>query len=117
MITDIFNAIPLQWVIFSSIICGLLIFDLGVFSKHNKALTIKQSLLLTLFYITIGVSFGFVILNMYNPTEFDRCSPNCHVQAAGYYWNAFIIEKVLSIDNISTVYYFGEFWASLLCVV
>lgn len=100
MMTDLISTIPLHWVIFSSIICGLLIFDLGVFSKSESALTIKQSLLLTLFYITIGVSFGFVILNIYNPTEFTSCSPKCHVQAAGYYWNAFIIEKVLSIDNI-----------------
>jgi tellurite resistance protein TerC len=28
------------------------------------------------------------------------CAPKCNISAAGFYWNAFIIEKVLSMDNI-----------------
>ena len=97
---EIFNFIPLHWCIFTIIIIALLAFDLGVFSKIDKALTIKQSLCLTLFYVTIGLSFGLVILQIYNPTGMADCNNNCHIRAAGTYWNAFIIEKVLSIDNI-----------------
>jgi tellurite resistance protein TerC len=100
MISDILNFFPLQWLIFSVIIVSLLFFDLNIFSKNDCELSIKKSLSLTAIYVTIGLLFGLVILYLYNPMSLESCAPKCHLTAAGYYWNAFIIEKVLSIDNI-----------------
>lgn len=98
--TEFLSFIPLQWVIFLSIIIVLLAFDLGVFFRKDRELGIQESLVLTAMYILIGLSFGFVVYSIYDPNASVSCAPDCHIRAVGDYWNAFIIEKVLSMDNI-----------------
>ncbi|MFT6071896.1 MAG: tellurite resistance protein TerC [Alphaproteobacteria bacterium] len=100
MIPEFLDFVPTHWVLFLAIIISLLAFDLGVFFKRDRELSIKESLGLTSLYIIIGLSFGFIIMNLYDPMRLESCAPNCNIRAAGYYWNAFIIEKVLSMDNI-----------------
>jgi|GEM_PF-5488955 len=100
MISNLLTFFPIHWVIFLVIIVILLAFDLGVFFKNDRELSIKESLGLTALYITIGLLFGFIIISLYDPNKLQSCAPNCHIHAVGDYWNAFIIEKVLSMDNI-----------------
>lgn len=76
------------WVIFFLIITALIIFDLGFVDKKNQHFDTKKSLLLSIFYISIALLFGLGIWMFYGG------------ERAFEYYNAYLIEKTLSIDNI-----------------
>ena len=83
---DFMNALvmgaPLySWALFLLIVFVLLAFDLGILSRDKKAIGIKKSLLLSSFYIAIGLSFSlFVNWQMGSTKAFE-------------YVTGFIIEK------------------------
>jgi len=77
-----------MWLGFLTFIFGLLSFDLGVLHRRPHAIGFTESLLLSAFYILLGILFGgFVWL------QFGS-------DAAINYWTGFVIEKSLSFDNI-----------------
>jgi len=78
----------MEWIIFFIIIFSLLILDLGVFNKKDAIITPKASILHSIFYITLGLTFGIYVW-------FEHGS-----QAGKEYLTAFLIEKTLSLDNI-----------------
>ena len=47
-----------MWAVFISLVFALLALDLGVLNKGSKEIRIGHSLLLSAFYITIGLAFG-----------------------------------------------------------
>ena len=47
-----------MWLVFTSVVLALLAFDLGVLHKESKEISVRESLLLSAFYITMGVAFG-----------------------------------------------------------
>lgn len=77
-----------MWGVFIILVLTLLALDLGVLNKGNKEIGVKQSLLLSLFYMTIGVAFGGWI--WYQSGQ----------QSAMEYLTGFVIEKSLAMDNI-----------------
>ena len=77
-----------MWAVFISLVLGLLALDLGVLNKGNKEIGVKQSLLLSLFYVTIGLSFGGWIWFQSGQ------------QPALEYLTGFVVEKSLAMDNI-----------------
>lgn len=80
-----------MWGAFLSLVLLLMAFDLGVLHRTDKEITVKQSLRLSVFYISIGLLFGvFVWVELGG-------------QAAEEYYTGFIIEKTLSIDNIFVI--------------
>lgn len=79
------------WLVFLMFISFLLIFDLGILQKRHKEMTVKTSLLNSLFYIVIGVAFtGWIWYFMGG-------------QPAKEYLTAYLIEKSLSLDNIFVI--------------
>lgn len=79
------------WLAFLALVVGLLAFDLGVLHRRPHEIGFKESLLLSAFYIVLGVAFGgFVWL------QFGS-------DAAVTYWTGFVIEKSLSFDNIFVI--------------
>lgn len=76
------------WLSFLAGILMLLVLDLGILNREDKALGFRQSLYLTLFYILISVAFGFWVWWEFGA---DRALP---------YFTAYVIEKSLSLDNI-----------------
>lgn len=92
-----------MWGSFALIITTLLLLDLGVFNKKDHEISIKESLITSAIYITIGLLFGVWILYEYDPNLNASCSPHCNYQAASEYWTGFIVEKTLSLDNIFVI--------------
>ena len=76
------------YLVFGGVLILALVFDLGLLSKKNKTITIKQALLQTLFWVTLALAF-FVYVWM------ERGQ-----QTALEYISGYLMEWSLSIDNI-----------------
>ena len=76
------------YLVFGGVLILALVFDLGLLSKKNKTVTIKQALLQTLFWVTLAVAF-FVYVWI------ERGQ-----QTALEYISGYLMEWSLSIDNI-----------------
>jgi tellurite resistance protein TerC len=77
-----------MWAVFIVVVLGLLILDLGVLHKGSREIGIRESLLMSAFYISMGVAFGGWI--WYQSGE----------QPALEYLTGFVVEKSLAMDNI-----------------
>ena len=77
-----------MWGVFISLVLGLLALDLGVLHKNSKEIGIRESMLMSTFYIGIGLAFGGWI--WYQSGQ----------QLALEYVTGFVVEKSLAMDNI-----------------
>jgi tellurite resistance protein TerC len=59
------------WVLFIALIVGLLILDLGVFHKKAQAVSMKQSLLWTMIFISLALLFGIAVYFIYKHNLFN----------------------------------------------
>ena len=79
----------------------LIALDLGVFSKGNKDISMKESLKRTALWICIALLFGLVIYLMYKFNWMDVNSSNVSPHKAMLdYYTGYLIEESLSLDNI-----------------
>ncbi|HRN46847.1 MAG TPA: TerC/Alx family metal homeostasis membrane protein [Niabella sp.] len=78
----------LIYLVFGIVIVVSLIFDLGLMSRKGKAVTIKQALFQTFFWVILALSFGLFILYEDGRIFFFE------------YLSAYLMEWSLSIDNI-----------------
>lgn len=86
---DIFLGKPIwMWAAFIGIVLTLLIFDLGILQKNTHEISLKESLLLSLFYIFLACGFGAWVWYYLGDIPGKE------------YFTGYIIEKTLSIDNI-----------------
>ena len=76
---------------FLAIVLALLALDLGVLHKENKEIGIRESLLLSAFYMTLGVAFGGFVWWQSG------------AQAGIEYLTGFVVEKSLAMDNIFVI--------------
>lgn len=80
-----------MWLTFFVIVLILLALDLGVLHKKNEEIGVKESFLLSAFYISLGLAFGGWI--WYQSGS----------QAGLEYLTGFVIEKSLAMDNIFVI--------------
>jgi tellurite resistance protein TerC len=80
-----------MWIGFHVIVAVLLAFDLGVLQKKTGDLGVKESLMLSAFYITLGLLFGAWVWWYVGP------------QSGLEYLTGFVIEKSLSMDNVFVI--------------
>ncbi|HZV69721.1 MAG TPA: TerC/Alx family metal homeostasis membrane protein [Saprospiraceae bacterium] len=78
----------LMYLIFGIVILLALVFDLGLISKTNKKITIRQALYQTLFWVSLAMGF-FVFMWNYD-SQFIALA----------FLSAYLMEWSLSIDNI-----------------
>lgn len=80
------------YIVFSAVIILALIFDLGLLSKKNKAISLKTALIQTIFWVVLSLAFcGFILIeNAGGKGSEDAIS----------YISAYLLEWSLSIDNI-----------------
>lgn len=79
------------WLLFIGIVITLLVLDLGVLHKDQHEIGVKESLLLSAFYITMGLAFGgWVWWEM-------------GAQSGVEYVTGFVVEKTLAMDNIFVI--------------
>ena len=88
LLTDFLGTPTWMWAVFISLVLGLLALDLGVLHKNSKEIGVRESLLMSGFYIAIGLAFGGWI--WYQSGE----------QSAMEYVTGFVVEKSLAMDNI-----------------
>ena len=82
----------LIYIVFSAVIILALIFDLGLLSKKNQAVSIKAALVQTVFWVLLSLVFcGFI--------WFENEGGNGQADAISYI-SAYLLEWSLSIDNI-----------------
>ena len=80
-----------MWATFIGIVIVLLVLDLGVLHRKQRAIGVKESLLLSAGYITAGLLFGWwVWLEL-------------GAQSGQEYITGFLIEKTLAMDNIFVI--------------
>jgi tellurite resistance protein TerC len=88
------------WLMFLSIVVALMVFDLGVLHKDDHEIGVAESLKLSAFYIAIAMAFGgYIWWAWTNGTLVTTDGSN---PVASYY-QGYIIEKVLSIDNVFVI--------------
>ncbi len=78
----------LDWLIFGSVVFIALFLDLFVFHRHPHKISLKEALLLSTFWIALGLAFGVFV---YYDRGYDR---------AVEYFTGYLLEKALSLDNI-----------------
>jgi tellurite resistance protein TerC len=76
------------WLVFISIVMGLLVFDLGVLHREHREIGVSESLLLSAGYITAGLLFGLWVWLVKGG------------EAGMDFYTGFLIEKSLSMDNV-----------------
>ena len=80
------------YIVFSVVIVVALIFDLGLLSKKNQAISLKTALVQTLFWVMLSVAFcAFIWI--------ENKDGNGQADAISYI-SAYLLEWSLSIDNI-----------------
>ncbi|NHB76563.1 TerC family protein [Rhodobacter calidifons] len=96
-----FLAKPLWlWLMFLTIVVTLMAFDLGVLHRDNHELGVAESLKLSAFYIFIAILFGgYIWWAWSNGTLVTSDGTN----PVASYFQGYIIEKVLSIDNVFVI--------------
>jgi tellurite resistance protein TerC len=82
------NATELTYVVFGISIVIALIFDLGLLSKKSKTVSIKQALLQTIFWVSLGM--GFFLFVWIEDGQIKGLE----------YLSAYLMEWALSVDNI-----------------
>lgn len=88
LLIDFLGTPAWMWGVFIALVLGLLALDLGVLHKNSKEIGIRESMLMSTFYIAIGLAFGGWI--WYQSGQ----------QSAMEYITGFVVEKSLAMDNI-----------------
>ena len=80
-----------MWLGFLALVAALLALDLGVLHRKAREIGVRESLLLSAFYIILGLSFGGFVWWQLGET------------AAINYVTAFVVEKSLAMDNVFVI--------------
>jgi len=80
-----------MWVVFFAVVFFLLFLDLGVMHKKSKTITMRESLFMSGFYISMGLLYGVWIWFQLG------------FEYASLYITGFVVEKSLSLDNIFVI--------------
>ncbi|MCC5978318.1 MAG: TerC family protein [Salinarimonas sp.] len=89
-----------MWLSFIAVVLVLLAFDLGVLHRHNRALGLGESLLLSAFYVAVAMIFGGVIWWAY-ARGLITTSDGSH--AGMVFFTGYFLEKMLSVDNVFVI--------------
>ncbi|MBO9703061.1 MAG: TerC family protein [Sporocytophaga sp.] len=79
------------WIFFNVFVLIILAFDLGVFHRKAHVVSFKESILWTVFWISLALSFNLIIYLWQGPDQ------------ALDFLTGYLIEKSLSIDNIFVI--------------
>jgi len=80
-----------MWLAFLGIVAALLVLDLGVLHRKQREIGARESLLMSAFYILLGLGFGGWVWWYMGPT------------AGMNYVTGFVIEKSLAMDNVFVI--------------
>lgn len=78
----------ITYLVFGIVLILAIIIDLGLFTKKNVTISLKEAFWTSLFWIVLGLAFGIFV--WYEQGQ----------ESALEYYSAYLMEKSLSIDNI-----------------
>jgi tellurite resistance protein TerC len=87
------------WLVFITIVAGLLAFDLGVLHRDDHAIEVRESLWLSAGYIAVAVLFGGWLWWQLG------------AERGLEYFTSYLIEKSLSLDNVFVIALIFSFFA------
>lgn len=91
-LTSLFLGQPIwMWLGFLGLVVALLAFDLGVLHRDGHEIEVRESLLLSGFYIALGLAFGGFVWWQLGP------------QSGVEYLTGFVVEKSLAMDNVFVI--------------
>lgn len=79
------------WIVFSAIMIGFLVVDLGYFNRNPHKVGAKSALMQSVFWIALSVGFAFLILAFLGKEMFAQ------------FMSAYLTEKMLSVDNLFVI--------------
>jgi tellurite resistance protein TerC len=88
-----------MWLGFLFIVIALLVFDLGVLHRDNREIEVRESLILSSMYITLGLAFGGWVWWQLGG------------EAGMNYLTGFVVEKTLALDNVFVIALIFSFFA------
>ncbi len=88
-----------MWLGFLTIVAGLLALDLGVLHRKQREIGVRESLVLSAGYLTLGLSFGGLVWWQLGET------------AGLQYLTGFVVEKSLALDNVFVIALIFGFFA------
>jgi tellurite resistance protein TerC len=88
-----------MWLAFLGIVIALLVLDLGVLHRKHHEIGVRESLLMSAFYITLGIAFGGFVWWYLGP------EPGMN------YLTGFAVEKALAMDNVFVIAMIFSFFA------
>ena len=88
-----------MWLGFLAIVGVLLAFDLGILHRKHREIGVRESLVLSAVYISLGVSFGGLVWWQLGDT------------AGIQYLTGFVVEKSLALDNVFVIALIFGFFA------
>ncbi len=88
---DILTKPVWMWAGFLALVVVLLVLDLGVLHKKHREIGVRESLLMSLGYLTLGVGFGGWVWFSLGQ------------QAGIEYLTGFVVEKSLAMDNVFVI--------------
>ncbi len=80
-----------MWAAFLSIVLVLLVLDLGLFHRTTREISVRESLLMSAFYIAIALAFGAWVWS------------ELGAQAGEEYLTGYLVEKTLAMDNVFVI--------------
>jgi tellurite resistance protein TerC len=87
------------WLAFLSLVIALLVLDLGVLHRKTREVGVRESLIMSAFYISLGLLFGGFVWWYLGP------EPGIH------YLTGFAVEKALAMDNVFVIAMIFGFFA------
>jgi tellurite resistance protein TerC len=91
-LTGLFMGQPVwMWAAFIGVVLTMLIVDLGLFHREAREISVRESLLMSSFYIGIGLLFGAWVWFQLG------------AQSGEEYLTGFLVEKTLAMDNVFVI--------------
>jgi len=88
-----------MWLAFFFLVVSLLVLDLGVLHRKHQEIGVRESLLMSAFYIALGLAFGGFVWWYLGP------EPGMN------YLTGFAVEKALAMDNVFVIAMIFSFFA------
>jgi tellurite resistance protein TerC len=99
LLSDFLGQPAWMWLGFLGLVVALLALDLGVFHRGAREIGVRESLMLSSFYIAVGLAFGAYVWWQIGQ------------QAGIEYLTGFVVEKSLAMDNIFVIAMIFGFFA------
>ncbi len=82
------DSLSVSWIVFGAVVLIALFLDLFVFHRKPHKISLKESLLLSAFWLALGIAFSLYVYYTRGPS------------ATLEYFTGYLLEKALSLDNI-----------------